>query len=323
MKIIQISNGDIPPVKYGGTQRVVAWLTKGLLKLGHEVTLITGGNTKIIHPNLKLIKLPLPLHKLREKYGEDEIRKYLPNKFDIVHLHYNPKIEPEFPYVLTFHWLGKSQKEFTDNILRNTIFVSKKHALNNKRNTFVYHGLDPSEYKFSFNKSKKFLFLSKVSYKPKNVKLAIKLAKKMKFRLDIAGGWRFSLSRYLKFHGMVGGNKKYDLLKRSKALIFPTQCEEPFGLVSIEALASGTPVISSEYGAMPEIIENGVVGYRCKSFEDYRNSINNIDKIDPFECKQFVINNFNYIDMAKNYIKQYKSIIKNNVLIPNIGGNHE
>ncbi|PUU94238.1 MULTISPECIES: glycosyltransferase [Halanaerobium] len=320
MEIVQICNGDIPPRKYGGTQRVVAWLTKGLLELGHKVTLLIDGKTSIEHENLRVIKLPKSIKKILKKSGENGVYKYLPEDYDIVHFHYNPSEEPEFPYVITFHWLGKSRDKFDDEILENTIFVSNKHALNNNRFTYIHHGVDPLEFDFKEKKSDRFLFLSKVSYPPKNVKLAIKLAKDMKFNLDIAGGWRFSISRYLKFHGMVGGTKKYNLLSRSKAMIFPTLCEEPFGLVTIEALASGTPVITSENGAMPEIIKNGINGFRCTNYQDYKKAVNKISKINPVDCRKIVEEKFNYLLMAKNYLEQYESVLSNNGLKKNIGG---
>jgi glycosyltransferase involved in cell wall biosynthesis len=320
LEIVQICNGDIPPRKYGGTQRVVAWLTKGLLELGHKVTLLIDGKTSIEHENLRVIKLPKSIKKILKKSGENGVYKYLPEDYDIVHFHYNPSEEPEFPYVITFHWLGKSRDKFDDEILENTIFVSNKHALNNNRFTYIHHGVDPLEFDFKEKKSDRFLFLSKVSYPPKNVKLAIKLAKDMKFNLDIAGGWRFSISRYLKFHGMVGGTKKYNLLSRSKAMIFPTLCEEPFGLVTIEALASGTPVITSENGAMPEIIKNGINGFRCTNYQDYKKAVNKISKINPVDCRKIVEEKFNYLLMAKNYLEQYESVLSNNGLKKNIGG---
>ena len=318
MKIVQICNGEIPPKKYGGTQRVAAWLTQGLLELGHEIVLLTDGNTTIDHKNLEVIKLPKNIDEISKKYGDEQIYKYLPNEYDIVHFHYNPKKEPPFPYVLTFHWLGNSRDKFDDNILKNTIFASKKHALNNNRETYVHHGINPSEFKFKNDKEDRFLFLSKVSYSAKNVKLARKLAKDMKFKLDIAGGWRLSLSRYLKYHGMVGGKKKYNLLAKSRALIFPTLCEEPFGLVTIEALVSGTPVITSENGAMPEIIKNGVNGFRCSNYNEYKTAIKNINEIDPARCREIVENKFHYLIMSKNYINQYKSVLSEGKLDKNL-----
>ena len=131
----------------------------------------------------------------------------------------------------------------------------------------------------------------------------------MKFELDVAGGWRLNFSRYIHFKGMVGGTKKKKLLANSKALIFPTLCEEPFGLVTIEALVSGTPVISSTYGAMSEIVTEDV-GFRCENYNEYKRAVKNIDKIDSKRCRQRVLNKFTHIHMAKNYIKYYKRVLK-------------
>jgi glycosyltransferase involved in cell wall biosynthesis len=103
-------------------------------------------------------------------------------------------------------------------------------------------------------------------------------------------------------------------------MIFPTLCEEPFGLVTIEALASGTPVITSENGAMPEIIKNGINGFRCTNYQDYKKAVNKISKINPVDCRKIVEEKFNYLLMAKNYLEQYESVLSNNGLKKNIGG---
>ena len=103
-------------------------------------------------------------------------------------------------------------------------------------------------------------------------------------------------------------------------MIFPTLCEEPFGLVTIEALASGTPVITSENGAMPEIIKNGINGFRCTDYNEYKRAVNQISKIKPEECRKIVEEKFNYLIMAQNYVEQYQYVISNNKLKRNIGG---
>ena len=310
MKIALVSNGDIPPFKYGGTQRVVAWLAKGLLNLGHKVYIICDGQCTIQHKNLKVIKLNKEINRMRKKDRvKEEVYSYIPSEVDLVHLHFNPKEEPSFPYLITFHWLGKAQSDFSGTIKPNTIFASEKHAALNGRTQYVHHGLDPDEFVYKHKKSSRFLFLSKVSYSPKNVKTAIRLAKKLKFKLDIAGGWRLNFSRYLKYHGMVGGQNKKRLLSDSKALIFPTLIEEPFGLVTIEALASGTPVISSENGAMPEIITSDV-GFRCSNFNEYIAAIRKIDEIDSVKCRERVLNKFTHIHMARGYLNYYQQVLE-------------
>ncbi|MDI3547364.1 MAG: hypothetical protein PWR10_1016 [Halanaerobiales bacterium] len=309
MKVALVCNGDIPPKKYGGTQRVVAWLAKGLLHLGHKVYIINDGKCYVEHKNLEVITINKEINKLRKKGNIQAIFKYIPKESDIVHFHFNLKKEPPFPYVISFHWLGKVQDGFNEKILPNTIFASRRHAQVNDRKEFVYHGLDPDEFIYKDYKTGNYLFLSKVSYPPKNVKLAIKLAKDMKFNLDIAGGRRLSFSRYIRYKGMVGGTKKKNLLANSKALIFPTLIEEPFGLVTIEALVSGTPVICSQNGAMPEIVTEDV-GFRCASYQQYKEAIRKINLINPKNCLARVLDKFTHIHMANGYLKYYQNVIK-------------
>lgn len=304
MRIVLVCNRDIPPLKYGGTQRVVGWLAKGLLELDHEVTIVTNGICRLNHPNLTTIQIR-NINELIRQGKEEEVFRSFPRDFDIAHFHINLPKEPPFPYLITFHWITKD----FNILLPNTVFVSKKHALNHGRKEFVYNGLDPAEYIYQEKKSEHLLFIGKVNYPPKNVKTAIKLATDMKFHLNIAGGRRLSFSPYIHFKGEVGGEPKQKLLANSRALIFPTLWEEPFGLVTIEALISGTPVICSQNGAMPEII-TPEVGFCCKNYEEYKNAVINIDAINPKDCRQRVLDGFTHFGMAKNYLEFYKKIMK-------------
>jgi glycosyltransferase involved in cell wall biosynthesis len=106
----------------------------------------------------------------------------------------------------------------------------------------------------------------------------------------------------------VGGQNKIDFLKNAKALIFPTAWEEPMGLVVIESLACGAPVIVSDRGAMPELV-NEEVGFVCKTEDDYINAIKNIDQIDRNKCREYIENNFTHSIMTDNYLKLYKKIL--------------
>jgi glycosyltransferase involved in cell wall biosynthesis len=131
----------------------------------------------------------------------------------------------------------------------------------------------------------------------------------MGFKLIIAGGWRLSFRRNIKFIGEVDDKEKAELLAGAKALIFPTNWEEPFGLVTIEALASGTPVITTNKGAMPEVITPDV-GFRCNSFEEFQEAIKRIDEISPRKCRERVEKNFTAEIMAEKYIRAYEKIIQ-------------
>lgn len=289
---------EVPPKKYGGTQRVVYWLAKGLSELGHKVTII-GRKGSYVNEKVRIVEVN---KKLKNSY---EYLEYIPENYDIVNFHIPLDYEPDYPYLMTMHGNAREEKPFFPV---NTSFVSRSHAANHGRKLYIYNGLDMSEYEFCAKPDDYFSYLSKISLKKKNVKYAVKLAKELGFELRIGGGWRFSLNRNIKYMGMVGGKKKIDLLKKAKGLIFPTNWEEPMGLVVIESLACGAPVIVSDKGAMPELVDKRV-GFVCKNEEEYIYAIKNVEKIDREYCRQYVREKFSHKFMAKNYLDVYEQII--------------
>ena len=299
MKIALFSTGEIPPIKYGGTERVVYWLAKGLKELGHEITIYcTKYNLAIEDVEYRIIEKELDLLILEKELKE----------FDIVHFHNKINFEPTYTYLHTMHGNAKDG-EFMPNI---SSFVSHKHAINHGRDLFVHNGIDLDEYEFCEKKSDYFSYLSKISVKYKNLKYALELAKKKKLKLKIGGGWRLSLNSKIKYLGMLDNESKSNLLKNSKGFIFPTNWEEPFGLVTVEALACGTPVITSDKGALPEIVTDKV-GFLCKTSEDYEKAIDNINTIDKYYCRKYVEENFSHRVMAKKYEALYKKIINKEI----------
>jgi glycosyltransferase involved in cell wall biosynthesis len=115
---------------------------------------------------------------------------------------------------------------------------------------------------------------------------------------------------YISYVGTVSGVKKMNFISNAKALLFPIDWEEPFGMAVIEALACGTPVIAMKRGAMPEIIEHGVTGFLANNEEEFSEYMKRIDEIDPVNCRQSVIDRFGADAMAKSYIERYKEVIK-------------
>lgn len=299
MNIALISTGEIPPIKYGGTERVVYWLAKGLKDLGHNVTIYCPKyNFPIDGVKYKITEKELDLEDF-----EEELKQY-----DIVHFHNKINFEPKYKYIHTMHGNAK-EAEFMP---KYTAFVSYKHALNHGRELFVYNGIDLSEYEFSDKKSDYFTYLSKISVRYKNLKYALELVKRKKVKLRIGGGWRLSFNPQIKYLGMLDNIGKSKLLKDSKGFIFPTNWEEPFGLVTVEALACGTPVITSDKGALPEIV-NEKVGFICRTEEEYENAIDKISTIDSKYCRKYVEENFSHKVMAKNYETLYKKIINKEI----------
>lgn len=298
MKIVLIAPPSItvPPKKYGGTQRVVFWLAKGLWEKDHEVTVLAKKGS-YINDKVNIIEIP-------DNISDKEIIKYLPEDFDIAHFHMKLNFEPDFPYLQTLHGNCRNEEFLPQNIS----FVSKKHAENHGGKYFVYNGLDISNFEFSSIHDNYFSYIGKINADYKNSSYAVGLAKKLGFDLKLAGGWRPSFRNNINYLGKVGGQKKIDFLKNAKALIFPTAWEEPMGLVVIESLACGSPVIVSDRGAMPELV-NKEVGFVCKTEQDYINAIKNIDQIDRKKCRKYIENNFTHLIMTDNYLKIYKKIL--------------
>jgi glycosyltransferase involved in cell wall biosynthesis len=112
------------------------------------------------------------------------------------------------------------------------------------------------------------------------------------------------------YAGTMGGKKKMEFLSHAKALLFPIQWEEPFGMAVIEALACGTPVIAMNRGAMPEIIEHGVNGFLADDEKEFAQYIDRIDEIDPEACRQSVVDKFSADTMARAYLDRYRDVAK-------------
>ena len=320
MHIVHYYHKPLPVIEYGGVERAIVWLIKGLKEFGHSVSLIAPASSSLncnLIPFPKGIKIP----------SSSDLKNYLPSNADIIHFHNDGYInmELDIPVIKTMYGYGGKDNIKNQLIDKTYCFLSDSHRQhwNLPLNPYIHIGLEPAEYKFRDNKDNYFLFLSRIDWPVKGLNWAIEAAKKAKVRLIIAGNyhrksfvnsyWRFPLKRQLGadcyYTGPVGGEFKKTLLAGAKALIFPTQWPEPFGIVVIEALASGTPVITTYNGAMPEIIEHGKQGFLCKNKTELVEAIKNINSINPFECLEKINQFFNYKKMAENYIKIYKDLI--------------
>ena len=186
--------------------------------------------------------------------------KQIPADIDITHFQFNPQTLPETPYLVTEHGNARKAKRWP----LNTVFVSKNHASRYGSDQYVLNGLDWDNYGAVDldNTRTRFHFLGKAEWSVKNVSGAIRVAKKAGVELDVLGGnrinfrrgFRWTLSRSIHFHGMVGGSEKTGLLNASRGMIFPVRWHEPFGLAVIESLYFGCPVFATPYGALPELV---------------------------------------------------------------------
>jgi len=325
----------VPPYTYGGTELVVSWLCDELVRRGHEVTLFATEDsktqTKLIPVWPKALwraKLKTP-HAVFSLLYEKLIS--LQDQFDIIHDHcefytapYSKFLKP--PIITTLHHPLTEEtiilyKKFP-NI--NFIAISKNQrrlgpGINIVKT--IYHGLPIEKYDFNPEPKNYLLWLSKIMPE-KGIAQAIDIAKLSGENLIISGNIPPEYGDYfdfrikplidgkkIQFVGASDFSKKIELLKNAKAFLFPVKRPEPFGLVVIEAMACGTPVIAFKEGSMPELIEDGKTGFLVKNIEEACQSLKKINKISREYCREYVKKNFNLKRMVNRYEKLYKKVL--------------
>ncbi|MEN8927488.1 MAG: glycosyltransferase [Flavobacteriales bacterium] len=303
MKILIVNNTVIPALKYGGTERVIWYLGKELVKMGHQVDyLVKKGSSSSFATKVMAIEESKPI--------EDQI----PEGYDVVHFNFNVDAEKvEATHIVTIH--GNTNEFLPYN--KNAVFVSKNHAERHQSQSFVYNGLDFSDYgKVDFSKDRKwFHFLGNVVWKEKNAKGAIDIAKRAKQKIVMLGGERFSTKMGIKFFpqlnarfaGQVDESGKNKYINQSKGLIFPVKWNEPFGLSMIESLYYGSPVFGTKHGSLPEII-TPEVGFLSNDSQELVDAIKN-NTYNPKVCHHYAVDNFNSKLMAERYVEKYKLVL--------------
>ncbi len=248
MKILIISNTVIPTQVYGGTERVIWWLGKALVQLGHDVTyLVKNGSA-------------CPFARVLTLQEKKPLVPQIPEDCDIIHLHMETSEALPKPALTTIHQNYPAPKIFD----RNTVFISSDHATRHGGSVFVHHGIDFEEYGAPQldNRRMYFHFLGNAARRERNLNGAIATAAEAGERLHVIGGHRINflaglritLSPYVRFHGLLGGDGKNAILNSSKGLVLPVLRHEPFGLAVIESLYFGCPLFGTPYGALPELL---------------------------------------------------------------------
>jgi glycosyltransferase involved in cell wall biosynthesis len=316
MKILLHHPRLLPPKDYGGTERVVLWLARGLVERGHEVHVAARAGS-VLPPGARLVECPE-----NEAAGMEDLLGRLPKGLDLVHFQ-APGAEPiaeryGAAALLTVHGNGKPGEVFP----RNTVFLSGDHARRHGGREFVYNGIDPSEFEFRKKKEGWFLFLSKTSWKVKNLSGAMDLAARAKRPLRIAGGarpWgarvRAALSPGFNWEGPVANPRKKELLAGAGALVFPVLWDEPFGLVVAEALMSGTPVLGSARGSLPELI-TPEVGAILRGDGEWVEALRAEPRWSAEACRSRAEKLFHYSRMAEGYEKVYQKVAAGQLLHP-------
>ena len=304
MHVVVASHHRLPVEGYGGPQRVVVALVRALAALGHRITLLAQPGTKVTEAAKTIEIAPRLL-----KDSNVDLKKYLPDNADILHAHFPLKRGPQgLPFVQTLHGNWKPNTPLPPN----TIFLSRDHAARHGSTAFVYNGLDPAEYIYRGRKEQWDLFLGKL-HSDRGYHWAVDAAKRTGRQLIIAGGWRPSFTGGIKYVGEVGGKRKAVLLARARCLWMPAQWDEPFGLPTIESLFSGTPVLGTKRGALPEILTPDV-GAIASTLEEMIKAAQTIGTRSPEACRVRAERHFTHLRMAESYVRMYEGMTKSGAL---------
>ncbi|MCX6178017.1 MAG: glycosyltransferase family 4 protein [Chlorobiales bacterium] len=328
----------VPPKKYGGTERVVYHLTEGLVERGHDVTLFASGDSltsaRLVAPIRESLRLGKKAHTpiMVNMMMLSRVYEKMAHEFDIIHSHLEYLTLPyayksEVPTVLTMHGrldLGDSPamlKSYPDMAYVSISDSQRRPAEEINWVKTVYHGYPSSCFEFNENPGDYFLYLGRFS-EEKKPEEAIMLARACNIPLKIAAkidpadkGFFEKKIKHLLDHplidyvGEVDDVRKVELLKNAKALLNTIDWPEPFGLVMIEALACGTPVIVRGCGSAPEVITHGKTGFICNSRLDFIDAIHNVDLISRKTCRKEFDRRFSRDCMVENYEELYYNLL--------------
>jgi len=340
---------NIPPPKYGGTERIVHYLTEGLVKKGHEVTLFACGTCQT---SAKLFSVyPRPL--FRDGIPWWNVMYPLLNMtavferaadYDIIHVHLNqgsdffslPLFQPikhkvvftlHFPYEFNYTWKGNTEvlQKYKDMKFISISDSQRKGGENLNWVKTIYNGVDTRLYTFNPNPKDYFLWLGKFN-PDKGTQDAVLAAKKAGVKMIIAGAvdklegedYQYYLAtkkyidgKQIQLIGEITDQEKNELYGNAIGFLNPIRWNEPFGLVMAESMATGTPVISFKNGAAPEIIEDGKSGFLVDNIDAMAEKIKEINRIDRSYCRQTIEKYFSVDKMVEGYEEVYKQLTAN------------
>ena len=302
---------EIPPRRYGGIEAMCHGLVEGLAARGHEVTLIAAGRANTRARFIRTLPEP-PSERLGESLPEilhATVAGRALQELEVDVIHDNSFAGPLLAYgrgiptVVTAHGpvegeLGEYYAALPSSIRLVAISeAQRRRAPHLGWCAIVHNGIPVHEYPFSAEKDDFALFLGRMSPE-KAPHLAIDACRQAGVDLAVAAKCSEPAERHyfeaevkprlgpdVDYLGEVGGAAKKDLLARARCLVFPIQWEEPFGIVMVEAMACGTPVVALRGGSVPEVVADGISGFVCASPEDLPEAIKRSDIIDPADCR--------------------------------------
>ncbi|QJE72432.1 glycosyltransferase family 4 protein [Aerophototrophica crusticola] len=324
----------VPPTLYGGTERMISYLTEALVEAGQEVTLFASGDSVTtarlvsVRPTcLAAQGSPDPLPVCIAHLAE--VRRRMAD-FDILHLHDSGFSALGFQdrsarTVTTLHmsleWPDTTAafRAMPDMPLVSISECQRHPYPEGHWAGTIYHGIPADLYRFSPRPEGHLAFLGRLSA-TKQPHEAIRIAQATGHTLFLAGPPEHPQDPYfvqsvaphlagpgVRYLGELDDRRKDGLLGSAKALLFPIAWEEPFGLVMIEAMATGTPVIAYRRGAAPEVVEDGVTGFVVDSFEEAVAAVGRLDRLDRATIRRRFEERFSAKRMAADYIALYRS----------------
>ncbi len=339
MRIAQIAPlfESVPPLGYGGTERVVSYLTEELVRQGHDVTLFASGDSvtsaRLHAPRLRSLRLdpagttPLLSHVLMMEHVAQ-----LAGNFDLLHFHTDHLHFPlvrrlATPHVTTLHGrldlpdLVPLYREFNDMPVVSISEAQREPLPCANWQATVHHGLPPGLLRPGDGDGGYLAFLGRISAE-KRVDRAVEIARRVGLPLRVAAkvdaqdaDYYATVEHLLKqqgveFMGEIGEAEKGEFLGRALALLFPIEWPEPFGMVMIEAMACGTPVIAFRRGSVPEVIEDGVSGVIVEDIEQAVSAIRVAARLDRAAVRQRFDERFSAERMARDYVRLYERLVE-------------
>jgi len=338
MKIAQVAPlfERVPPIAYGGTERVVSYLTEELVRQGHEVTLFATGDSISKAHLVSTVECSLRLASRQQEWQMYQAMQLdqvgsMAEEFDIIHfhtdfLHFLLAKRLPVPHVTTMH--GRLDLPELVPLYRHFCDVPLISISNSQRTPLpwvawqgtVHHGLPPDLYPFSPHAGDYFVFVGRISPE-KRVDRAIEIAKRAGRRLYIAA----KVDKYdetyfdecikpllnhplIEYLGEIGDKDKCSLLQGAAALLFLIDWPEPFGLVVIEAFACGTPVLAYGNGSVPEIVDDGITGFIVSNQDDAFAAAERIGDLDRLSCRRVFDQRFTAKRMTDDYFAIYRRL---------------
>ncbi|WP_165225846.1 glycosyltransferase family 4 protein [Affinirhizobium pseudoryzae] len=337
MRIAQVAPlaESVPPKLYGGTERVVSWLTEELVEQGHDVTLFASGDSETSAELVQAVPQGLRLGGIRDHTASllvmlEEVRRQA-SSFDVIHFHVDLLQFPAFrassvPCLTTLH--GRLDLPDFHPVYRAfpempLISISQNQRLPLPSANWlanIHHGLPAGPTPFSAPKRDYLAFLGRVAPE-KRPDRAIEIAKRTGIPLRIAAKVDPADQDYfdhvirpqldhplIDFIGEIGDHEKRDFLGNAIALLFPIDWPEPFGLVMIEAMREGTPTIAWRRGSVPEVMDEGVTGFIVDSLEGAVAAVRMAADLDRTAVRQRFEERFTAARMASDYVAEYTGL---------------